>query len=480
MPRSLDERTSADKGRGLAARSLSFRDFVDDALHHPAYGYYGAGRVQFGDGGHYDTYPLALSPIFGRMLAEYAHRLWRRSGRPDAFEICELGAGNGQLCADTLIWIAERSRHEAGWRRFADRCRYRIVERSPALVGRQRQVLGTLSDRVVWTCTDLAREHWRRPALGAWGLVFANEVLDALSHHKVVAASDGHPSVAFVVPRLRKGATGARGRIIARARLARELAAGEAGSRLAFDEVLLPLSAVPGLERFLRRYYAEIFTPPTAAAPYFACADIERLLRNTARLYSCAEICWIDYGADRAFHRSTPENLRVFAGPPRSGHSVYDRPGDDDITFMVDFSTLAAAAQRVGLAVAFYGSQAELARRSGVALDRRAVNLIVRARAVGWVLAVVGVGPEQAWRRGALGWGAGRTTLESVRTYVERSVAEFTGRLETTFKLMILQKTARRRPPTKVPAGRRRLRGGHARRTRAEGRAVRPRRSAEP
>src|SRR5262250_926651 len=98
--------TPSNRARGLP----SFCDFVDDALFHPRWGYYGAGGVRFGTGGHYDTYPLALSPLFGQMVAHYAFRAWKRGGSPAAFELCELGAGNGQLCLDTLLWIHERAR----------------------------------------------------------------------------------------------------------------------------------------------------------------------------------------------------------------------------------------------------------------------------------------------------------------------------------------------------------------------------------
>src|SRR5262252_5897338 len=83
-----------------AALPLTYRDFVDDALFHPRYGYYATGAVRFGEGGHYDTFPTALSPLVGRMVAGAARRVWIRAGRPARFEVCELGAGNGQLCLD--------------------------------------------------------------------------------------------------------------------------------------------------------------------------------------------------------------------------------------------------------------------------------------------------------------------------------------------------------------------------------------------
>ena len=73
---------TAPEAERLARCFPSFRDFVDLALFDPRCGYYSTGQVRFGEGGHYDTFPLALSPIFGRMLAEYAYRFWRRVGQP--------------------------------------------------------------------------------------------------------------------------------------------------------------------------------------------------------------------------------------------------------------------------------------------------------------------------------------------------------------------------------------------------------------
>ncbi len=439
---------SASAPYGDAARIArdfpSYRDFVDDALFDPVWGYYSTGTVRFGDGGHFDTYPLALSPLFGRMLAEYAYRSWRRGGAPSLFEICELGAGNGQLCADTILWVTERSRHEPAWRRFADAMRYRIVERSPALLARQRETLGPLSDSVVWTKADLGASAPRQRPFAQTGLVIANEVLDCLAHHKVVPLADGTPGVVFVVPTLSPARGGGAPRPVPRSELAEMMARRPTRERLRFDEVVLPIRKVPPLSRFLRRHYPELFSRPWRDACYFACPTIERVVRNTAQLYRHVEVLWIDYGGKRAFHLEAPAARRVFAGPPRSGHTIYDNPGRDDITFMVDFSVVARAAEDAGLSVAFYGPQAELARRSGVALDRRAIDLIVRGRALGWLLAVMGLGPERQWRRAGLSWDGSTLGREPVRQYVKRSVGEFLGKYPTDFKLMILRHRAAR------------------------------------
>src|SRR5262250_3339658 len=119
MPRPARKaaRVAATTPSNRARRLLSFCDFVDDALFHPRWGYYATGSVRFGTGGHYDTYPLALSPLFGRMVAEYAFSAWRGRAAGQRFEICELGAGNGQLCLDALLWVHERTRHDRTWKR---------------------------------------------------------------------------------------------------------------------------------------------------------------------------------------------------------------------------------------------------------------------------------------------------------------------------------------------------------------------------
>ena len=447
--------SSVDPQR-IARLFPSFHDFVDDALFHPAWGYYSTGQVRFGEGGHYDTFPLALSPLFGRMLAQYAFRSWSVAGRPQRFEICELGAGNGQLCMDTLL--ALRTPRGRAWSRFADAVRYRIVERSPALIERQGATLGPLAASVRWTHADLAQPGGAR-RFGASGLVFANEVLDCLSHHKIVPQPDKLPGVVFVIPVLEDASPSEIRRLslvrgivpaglaVPRERLAAVMTDASRRARLRFCEVIVPLQMVPGLLEFVHEHYPELFGGQRFR-PCFVCPGIATLIRRTARLYDRAEALWIDYGGSRAIHLGLPASQRIFAGPPRSGASVYRDPGFDDITFLVDFSVVAHAAYAAGLEVAFYGRQGALARRSSVELDAAALELIVQHRALEWMLALVGVGPERAWRRTGLTWSKNGGTGMRLRTEVKRSIAEFCGERTSNFKLMIL-----RSPPLRARTG---------------------------
>jgi SAM-dependent MidA family methyltransferase len=440
--------TSAEEVRRIATLFPSYRDFVDDALFHPAWGYYSTGQVRFGEGGHYDTFPLSLSPLFGRMLAEYAYRFWRRAGQPPRFEICELGAGNGQLCLDALIAVSEPAGHGRAWRRFAAALRYRIIERSPALIVRQRATLGPLAASVTWTKADLSQRAARGAPFAPCGLVFANEVLDCLSHHKVVPRPDG-PGVVYVIPSLPPSVPVKSGQIdfvagvdcgeraVPRAALGAVLTDERLRPHVTFEEVVLPVRVVPALHEFVHRYYPEFFYMDTFR-PYFACPAITTLVRNTARLYRRSECVWIDYGETAAFHLTAPEKRRVFAGPPRSGASIYRDPGRDDITFLVDFTVVATAAEQAGQRLKFFGEQGELGRRSGVELDRAARDLIVRYRTLGWMLALAGLGPEREWRHTGLTWSPRHAKGGRLRDDVNKAIGEFVGTRSSNFKLMIL------------------------------------------
>jgi SAM-dependent MidA family methyltransferase len=411
---------------------LSYADFVDQALFHPAWGYYSTGGVRFGEGGHYDTYPLALSPYFGGMVAGYAYRQWRRLGCPGAFEVCELGAGNGQLCLDTLLWMDQRaSRHDA-WTRFAAATRYRIVERSPGLIERQRRQLGPLASRVRWSRADFAQRGPRAP-FGAHGLIVANEVLDCLPHHKLVHGPDG-PAVAHVATMLGRTPLDA-------AALAEAMADEQQRARVRFRERLVPLASLPDLAAFTAEHYADWLAGPRSAPPIFVAPRMVPLMASTARCYGHGDALWIDYGASRPFHLRAPESRKAFAGPPRSLRGVFDAPGRDDITFMVDFSLAQAAARQAGWRVLAYGPQAELARRGGVTLDDRAVPRIVQHRALGWMLALAGVGPERGWRRGAVTWSAQPSPSRvPVERYVRQSVREFLRQRNATFRILIARR----------------------------------------
>ncbi len=108
---------------------------------------------------------------------------------------------------------------------------------------------------------------------------------------------------------------------------------------------------------------------------------------------------------------------------------------------MVDFTLATQAATSAGWRVMASGPQGDLARLAGVRLDT-ATETIIRHRAVTWMLALAGVGPERDWRRGAVGWsrGVAPTGTVPLRRYVERSLREFARQRGATFKLLLLRR----------------------------------------
>jgi SAM-dependent MidA family methyltransferase len=155
---------------------VTVREFVEQALYHDQFGYYASAQQRSGREGDFFT-SVDLGPLFGELLATQFVEMWERLGRCDPFDLVEAAAGNGRLARDVLDCAAAR---HADFYRVV---RLHLAERSPRARERQRDVLGEhlvklsgshagVSDRVT-------------------GVVYANELLDALPPHLVVMREDG-------------------------------------------------------------------------------------------------------------------------------------------------------------------------------------------------------------------------------------------------------------------------------------------------
>ena len=377
-------------------------------------------------GGHYDTYParpVATVRPHGRPI-RFPH-----SGGAPARRRLSSSASSGRATGSSAWTRCSGSTSAAGttaaWKAFAGRLRYRIVERSsglgraPAPAARAAGGIGPLE-----SCRSVAPHAARRPLRRARRHRRQRSARLPAPPQAGSGHASGAPPSVFVVPTLagqrprprRAGGGDGRPRASQPGPLPRGAACRSRGVRA-------------GLTVFVRRHYPELFDRRRAAPrPTSSARGSTTLLRNAARLYEHADALWIDYGELREFHRRAPGiTARVRRRRRARGAGVYDDPGRDDITFLVDFSAAMAAARDGGWRVAYYGPQAELARRTRVALDPDAVELIVRHRALRWMLALAGVGPERSWQRA--GRHRGRATPHAgrvpVRRYVEQSVREF-------------------------------------------------------
>lgn len=139
------------------------------ALYEPGLGYYRTGVRRIGRGGDFYT-SVSVGPLFGHLLAEFAHQIWCIEGRPERFPLIEQGAHDGTLARDVLEGCQSISQE------FFSAVQYVILEPDEALRHAQRKTLGP----------DLAAKlHHDAAACAGPSLFLCNELLDAFPVHRV-------------------------------------------------------------------------------------------------------------------------------------------------------------------------------------------------------------------------------------------------------------------------------------------------------
>ena len=172
------------------------------------FGYYSSGRVRFAVD--YQTYPIALAPFFGQMIAEQIFRMWqgmRRAGTlgpGERFTIAEFGAGNGLLAESILDYLDQKAEGNADqrWPEFAAQVRYVCYDRSPALSEAQRVRNARFGKRFEAREADATDPTAAISPGSLKGVILSNELPDAFSVHKVILSADGSAEVAFLAPSL--------------------------------------------------------------------------------------------------------------------------------------------------------------------------------------------------------------------------------------------------------------------------------------
>lgn len=145
-----------------AGGSISFAEFMHEALYAPGLGYYNAGATRFGSAGDFMTAP-EIGPLFGRVLARQCACVLQRL--PNG-AVLELGAGSGRLAVEILRFLSANG---------IELQRYLILEVSPDLIAQQQRLIRAqvpeLMAKVAWL--ERLPKQFR-------GVVIANEVADAL------------------------------------------------------------------------------------------------------------------------------------------------------------------------------------------------------------------------------------------------------------------------------------------------------------
>lgn len=156
---------------------ITFARFMELALYHPDGGYYRATAARPGRGGDFLTAP-ETHPIFGAALARGLTEVWQRLDRPEPFVLREYGAGTGTL-ALTIVAGLEADRSP-----LAGVLRYDPIEIEPRRVETIAARFGEIGRSGMLARADAGGRPIR-------GVVFANEVLDALPTHRVAGRDGG-------------------------------------------------------------------------------------------------------------------------------------------------------------------------------------------------------------------------------------------------------------------------------------------------
>jgi SAM-dependent MidA family methyltransferase len=315
---------------------IPFSRYMELCLYDPELGYYSRNAAQFGKAGDFYT-SSDVHAVFGRLLARQFEEMWRVLGSPASITLIELGPGRGLFAQDVLDWSEKK------FPDFFGAVSYVMEERSPALRERIETVLSrhihsgkvqlispAFLDADAGSILVPAAERRQNAAHGAPvrqdeqapegrknppsvsdtpAIVFANEFFDALP-------------VEIVSPQGSLRIDSRAGRFV--------------------ETWALPSSEE--LE-FLDRY--SIHPEPGER--------VEVPLQSQTRMSSAAElkhgfIVVIDYGYTReeqlaGRHRGTLKAIRqhsVSANP-------YEAPSEQDITADVNFTALAAAAEKQGM-----------------------------------------------------------------------------------------------------------------------------------
>jgi SAM-dependent MidA family methyltransferase len=302
--------------------AVPFSRFMELSLYTPGWGYYSAGASKFGAAGDFVTSP-EMGTLFAATTANAVAPVLQQLG--SQARVLELGGGSGAFAEVMLKRLQELDALPE---------RYAILEPSADLRERQRERLQQALSPSVF-----AQVQWLdRPFEDEWdGVVFANEVIDALPTPRFLAR-DGEVFEETV-----------------------ELDGDGRFVRGAMPADALVTAAVRHIETYLERPFAQGYRSEVLPQlPYWIQA-VAGGMRRGAMLF-------IDYGYPRAEfyqHDRTDGTLRAFYRH-RVHNDLYLWPGLQDITASVDFTALAEAGTNAGFDLAGYSNQTSFLLGNGI------------------------------------------------------------------------------------------------------------------
>ncbi|KAB7630953.1 class I SAM-dependent methyltransferase [Stenotrophomonas rhizophila] len=318
-----DELAAALRAEILAnGGAMPFSRFMELSLYTPGWGYYSAGASKFGAAGDFTTSP-EIGALFAATLANAIAPIMQQLG-PEA-RFMEVGGGSGAFAEVLLKRMLELDALPE---------RYAILEPSADLRERQRERLEMALIPPVFALV----EWLDRPFDDDWdGMVFANEVIDALPTPRFLAR-DGMVYEETV-----------------------ELDAQGAFVRGAQPADAMLTAAVRHVEHYRQKPFADGYRSELLPQlPYWIQAIAGGLKRGA--------MLFVDYGYPRnEYYQDDRDDGTVRAFYRHHVHNdLYRWPGLQDLTASVDFTALAESGTGAGFELAGYCTQASFLLGNGL------------------------------------------------------------------------------------------------------------------
>ena len=305
-----------------AGGAIPFSRFMELVLYAPGWGYYSAGARKIGADGDFITSP-EMGPLFAHTVARAIAPVIGQIGAHA--QVMELGGGTGAFAVEAM-----RALEKLG----ALPARYAILEPSADLRQRQAERVAAelpaeVAARVEWLDGPID-EDWD-------GIVFANEVIDALPTPRFVIA-DGLVWEETV----RVGDTG-------------RFEAARAPADMLLEKAVRHLERDLGQE-FPDGYRSEVLMQ----LPYWLQAVAGGLKRGA--------MLFVDYGyVRREYYQADRDQGTIRAFYRHQVHNdVFAWPGLQDLTASVDFTAMAEAGTGAGFDLAGYTNQASFLLGNGI------------------------------------------------------------------------------------------------------------------
>ncbi len=291
---------------------ISFSRFMELALYYPELGYYSGGHVRIGRGGDFITAPK-ISKLFGMTLAYQFEEILKTN---QSACILELGAGDGSGAVDIVRELQHLNCLPKS---------YLILEISPHLIELQRKTLHSEVPEIFKIF------HWiKELPENLEGIIFANEVFDALPVNLIEVVQSEIFEKGVIVD----------------------------NNQLAWDKR-------PAVRKIREMAFSLNLAPPyTTEIAHIA----ELLIKKLASIIKMGLILIIDYGfkASEYYHPQRYEGTLMCHYKHYAHQNPFIFLGHQDITSHVNFTSLARVAEKSGLNLLGFCSQAQFLLNSGI------------------------------------------------------------------------------------------------------------------